>query len=126
LVDDDIEFEILHRGIQILLDRWLQAVDFIDEKDSTSFDVCEESCEVACLLDHRSAGGADFGIHGIAYDVGECGFAESRRAAEQDVLERIAALLGRLDHDLQALHGFFLTRKFLEKRWPEGNLKSRI
>ena len=101
-------------------------MDFIDEENAAAFDICEQSCEVACLFDHRSACGADFGVHGIAYDVGEGGLAKAGRAAEQDVLERVAPLLGRLDHDLQAFDSFFLTRKFLEKWWPEGNLKSRI
>ena len=47
LVDHDIDDVVLHRRIQILLDRLLQAVDFVDEQDVATLQIRQQAGEVA-------------------------------------------------------------------------------
>ena len=116
LVDHDVHAEILHRRVEVLLDRGLQPVDLVDEEDTAPRHRGEKSGKVAGLLDGRAARGADLGSHGIAKDVGEGCLAEAGRAAQQDVLERFVTLPGRLDKKHQALDGLRLPAELLEHR----------
>jgi hypothetical protein len=126
LVDDDVQFEILHRRVEILLDGRGETVDFVDEQNPAALNVREQPREVAGLLDHRTTCGAHFRAHGIANDVGESGFSKPRRAAQENVLQRVIARLRRIHHHLETLDRFFLTREFLEKRRTQRNFKRGI
>ena len=55
-----------------------------------------------------------------AYDVGEGGLAQSRRTAEQNMLERLLSFPRCADHDSKALDGFFLPREIIEARRAQG------
>ncbi len=103
LVDDDVELEILHRRIEVLLDRLLQAMDFVDEEDVARFEVRQQAGQVARLLDGRPAGALEAGAHGFGDDVGQRGLAQTGRSVEQDVVERLAALSGGLHGDFEPL-----------------------
>ena len=103
LVDDDVELEVLHRRVEVFLDGLLQTVDFVDEQHVACLEVGEQAGEVAGLLDGRAAGALEVRAHRLGEDVGERGLAEAGRAAEQDVVERFAALLGGLHGDLEPL-----------------------
>jgi hypothetical protein len=81
LVDDDIELEVLHGGVEVFLDGFLEAVDFVDEEDITFLEVGEEAGEVGGFLDGRATGCLERAAHGFGEDVGEGGFAKSWRAA---------------------------------------------
>ena len=59
-------------------------MDFVDEQDIARFEVGQKAGEVAGLLDGRAAGALEIGAHGFGEDVGEGGFAEAGRAAEED------------------------------------------
>src|ERR1700680_2743755 len=56
--DNQIELEILHRGVQHFLDRGAQAMDFVDEQHVALFEIGQEGCEIAGLGDHGAGSGA--------------------------------------------------------------------
>ena len=126
LVDDDVEFVVLHRGIEILLDRRLEPMDFVDEKDVALFQAREQSGQLARLFDHRSARVLDVHAHRVRDDVGERRLPEAGRSAEQDVLEHVAALLRRFDQDLESFTDLHLAGELAEHRRPQRNLEGRI
>ena len=94
LVHDDVQLEILHRRVEVFLDGFLEAVDFIDEKHVALLQVGQQAGQVAGLLDGRAAGAFEAGAHALGDDVGEGGFAQAGRAAEEEVVEGFAALFG--------------------------------
>lgn len=60
--------------------------------------------------------------HLVAEDEGEGGFAESGGAAEEDVVEWLAAVACSADHDLEAFEGFALSGEVGEREGPEDGL----
>ena len=116
LVDDDVEFVILHRGVEVFLDGRLEAVDFVDKKNVAAFERGEQAGEVSRFFNRGAAGGLDVHPHRVREDVGEGCFSEAGRAAEQNVLQHVAALLASLDHEFEALADFFLPGEFAEHR----------
>ena len=40
LIDDDVELEVLHCGVEVFLDRGLQTMNLIDEQHSPALDIC--------------------------------------------------------------------------------------
>ena len=86
LVNDDVQLEVLHRRVEVFLDGLLQAVDFVNEQDVAFLEIGQQAGEVAGFLDGGAAGALEVGAHGLGEDVGEGGFAEAGRAAEQNVV----------------------------------------
>ena len=80
LADDQVELEVLHRGVQHFLDRRLQAVDLVDEQDVPRLQVGQNGGEVAGALDHRAGGGAEADAQLAGDDLGQRGLAEAGRA----------------------------------------------
>ena len=74
-------------------------MDLVDEEDIAFLEVCEDGGEVAGPLDSGAAGGADGGAHLRREDVRERRLAQPRRTVEEVMVERLAALLRRLDGD---------------------------
>src|SRR6185437_1185455 len=95
--DNEIELKILHRGIEHFLDRRAQAMDLIDEEHVALFEIGEKGSEIAGLRDHRSGRRAKTDAELTRHDLCQRGLAKARRAAEQHVIERLAALARRLD-----------------------------
>jgi hypothetical protein len=118
LVNNDVELEIFHCGIEVFLDCLLEAMDFVDEEDVAFLKVGEKPGEIARFLDGRSAGALDVGTHGFGEDVCQCGFAETGWAAEEDVVDGFVALLGGGNGDLEAFFDLSLACEFGEKRGP--------
>jgi hypothetical protein len=92
LPDHQVERPILHRGIQHLLDRGGEAVDLVDEQDVAILEIGEQRGKIARLGDYRAGRGAEADAHFLGNDLRQRGLAESRRAEEQHMIERIAAL----------------------------------
>ena len=59
-------------------------------------------------------------------DVGERGLAQARRAVEQDVVERLAALPGRRDRHDEVLADALLPDVLVERARPEPRLELRV
>ena len=101
LADDEIELVVLHGRIEDFLDRRVEAVDLVDEQDVAVFQVGQQRGEIASLGDDRARGGAEADAQLARHDLRQRGLAETRRAGEQHVVQRIAARLGRLDEHLE-------------------------
>ena len=69
-VDDDVEAEVFHGGVEVFFYCGVEAVDFIDEEDVAFLDVGEHAGEVACFFDLWARGGVELGACGSGYDVG--------------------------------------------------------
>ncbi len=108
MINDDVELEILHRGVKVFLDGFLEAMDFIYEQHVAFFKVGEQAGEVGGFLDSRAARAFDARSHGLGNDVGKRGLAETGRAAEQNVVNGFAAFLGGGDSDFEAFLDFGL------------------
>src|SRR5438874_12133837 len=112
LIDDDIEFEIFHRRIKIFLDSFLQPVNLIDKEDIALLQIGQQTGEIARFFDGRPTGGLDIRAHGLCDNIGQGRFSETRRAAQQNMVNRFAALFGRGDGDLYPLFDLGLSREF--------------
>ena len=95
LAEHDRQLAVLHRRVERLLDRAVEAVDLVDEEDAARLERGQEGGDVGLALERRAGGlhhrHAELG----GDDVGERGLAEPGRAGEQDVVERLAAAAGR-------------------------------
>ena len=103
LADDDVEPEVLERRVEDLLDRAGEPVDLVDEEDVALLHRGEDRRDVALALERGAGDRADADAELLADDVGEARLAEPRRADEQDVVERLAAALRRLEGDRELL-----------------------
>ena len=99
--DHDVELEVLHRRIEHFLDHRRQAMDLVDEQHVARLQVGQQRGEIAGPLEHRARGLAQVHAELAGDDVRERGLAEARRAEDQRVVERLAALHRRLHEDLE-------------------------
>src|SRR5204863_9327226 len=123
LADDDVEAEVLERGIEDLLDRAVKAVDLIDEQDVVALEAREDRCHVALPLESRAGDAADPDSQLFAHDVRERRLAKSRRTDEQNVVERLVARLRRLQRDRQLSFQTLLSDELVESPRPQGLLE---
>jgi len=86
LADHDVERVILHRRVEDLLDRPVEAVDLVDEQDVALLERGEDRGEVAGALDGRARGVLDVDPELAGDDRREGRLAESGRAVEEDVV----------------------------------------
>ena len=120
--DDEVELEILHRGIKDLLDRRVEAMDLVDEQDVARLEVGQLGGEVAGLGDDRPGGRAEIDAELARDDLGERRLAEAWRADEQHVIERFASRLRRFDEDLQVLARRFLAGEIGQHLRAQGRV----
>ena len=99
--DHDVELEILHRRIQHFFDHRREPMDLVDEQHVARLQVGQQRGEIAGPFEHRPRGLAQVHAQLAREDVGQRGLAESRRAEDQRVIQRLTALHRRLHEDLQ-------------------------
>ena len=92
----ELDAEVLHRRVEVLLDDRLQAVDLVDEQDVAAAERGEDARQVALALERRARGHAHLGPQLVREQVRQRGLAEPGRPGEQHVVERLAALARRL------------------------------
>ncbi len=126
LADDDVELEVLHRRIEDLFDRRRQAMDLVDEQHFARLQVRQDAGQIAGLLDHRPRRGARRHAELVGDDVGERRLAQARRAVEQHVIERLAALARRRNRDRQVLAHAILADVVVEPPRPEPRFVLRV
>ena len=95
----DVELVVFQSGIQDFFHHGAEAVDFVDEQYVVRFEVGQERGQIARAFQHRAAGLAQVHTQFFGDDVGQRGFAQTRRAEKQRVVECFAALFGCLDKD---------------------------
>ena len=67
-------------------------MDLVDEQHVALFEIGQQRRKVARLGDHRARGGAEADAQLARDDLRQRGLAEPRRADEQHMIERLAAL----------------------------------
>ena len=67
-------------------------MDLVDEQHVVRLQVGQQRGQVAGALDHRAGGLAQVDAQLVGDDVRERGLAQARRAEDQHVVERLAAL----------------------------------
>ena len=116
LAEDDVEPEVLERRVEDLLGGPVEAVDLVDEEHVARLDRGEDRGDV--LLLERGAGDrAEADAELLAHDLRQRRLPEAGRAREQDVVERLAAPLGRVERDLPSCS--------LIRSWPTKSSSRR-
>ena len=114
--DAHVHPELLHRGIEKLLQRGPQTVDFVDEEDVAGLQGGEHADQVAGALEHGARRDADVDAQLARHEHRQRGLAEARRAEEQGVVQRLLALLRGVDRDLQRFLHLRLADELVEPR----------
>ena len=112
LADDEIELEILHRGIEHFLHRRTEAMDFVDEQDVALFEIGQQRREIAGLGDDRARSRAKTDAELARHDLRQRGLAEAGRADEQHMIQRLVTLARGLDEDRKILARLRLADEF--------------
>ena len=102
LAEYDVDAEILHRRIDELLDDARHAMDFVDEQDRAFLDVGQKRQQVGRLRQGGAAGHLDRRAQFVGQHGGEGRLAQSGRAVEQDVRQRLLEFLAGVEDDAQA------------------------
>ena len=126
LTDDDVELEILHRGIEDLFDVRLQAMNLVDEQDVAEFQIREDRGQVAFELDQRAGGCPKVSPHFVRDDRGQGCLAEPRRAIEQDVIERLAPSSRSLNGNIEIVFDALLPDVLRQDPRPQRQLKRHL
>src|SRR5205085_718262 len=126
LPDNDIELIILQRGIQDFFQRWLQPVDLVEEQHLPALNVGEDGGEVA--LDRERRAGCLLKLYPqlVGDDAGQRGLAQSRRAIEQHVVQRLAARARRFNGHAEIFFDLRLPDEFLQQARPQLQFKRSI
>jgi hypothetical protein len=93
---------------------------------SRSCKIREDAGEIARAFDLRAAGGVQLRADGVGDEIGERGLAQAGRAAEQHVVQRLAAHLGGLDHDEELLLDLRLAVELGEIARAQGEIEGRV
>ena len=110
----EVHLEVFHCGVQVLFHGVRQPVYLVNEEHLALAEVGQHSHDVQRLFERRAGRVHHLRSHLAGYDVGERSLAEPGRAVEQDVLQRLAARLGRGDRYAQALHHLQLPHVFAQ------------
>ncbi len=97
-------------------------MDLVDEEDVAVLEVGQQRGEVARPSQDGTGRDAQAGRHLGGDDAGQRGLAQTGGAGEEDVVDRLAALPGRLQHDAEMLDQLRLTDELLERPGPEPDL----
>jgi len=89
-------------------------MDFIDEQHVVGFQIGQDRRQVARTLQHRAGSLAQIDAHLARDNVRQRGFAQTRRAEQQRVIKRFAALPGGGDEDFQLAADLFLAHVFVQ------------
>src|SRR5262249_40468838 len=122
----DVDLEVFDGGVEALLDGGRQTMDLVDEENVVRLQLREQARERALVLDGRARRRVRGDAHLFRDDVRERRLAEPGRAAKEDVIERLAALLRRLDEDAQVVLVVVLPHVLVERRRPEEAVEACI
>lgn len=114
LVDHDVDAEVLHRRIQILLHDGREAMDLVDEKHVAPLQRGKDAGKVARLVEDRARGDLETHAQLVGDDVAQSGLSQSGRTMEQGVVERLATVFGCFDKYAQVIDYALLAAKVVE------------
>src|SRR2546430_5403235 len=121
LAHHDVEPEVLERRVEDLLGGAAEAVDLVDEEDVARLDGGQDRGDVLSL-EGGPRDRADPDTELLTNDVREAGLAEPRRPDEENVVERFAAALRRVERDRELLLDAGLANELVEPARPEALL----
>ncbi len=122
LADHHVEGVVLHRRVEDLLDRPVEAVDLVDEQDVPLVERGQDRGQVPGPLDRRARRVADVDPELAGDDRGEGRLAEAGRAVEQDVVGRLLALARRRQQHREAGLDLALAEVLVEAPRPQRAL----
>src|SRR4051794_20378743 len=97
-------------------------MDFINEVDVAGRQADEQACYVARSFERGRRGDPDVDAHLLGDDEAERRLAQAWRTVEEQMVERLVAVLGRIDRDLQTRLETFLARVVRKALRPQGCL----
>ncbi len=103
LAHQDVELEVLHGRVEHLFDRPGQPVDLVDEQHVAVLELGEDGGQVTGPLQRRTRGDVQGHAHLVRHDPRQRGLAQAGRPGEEQVVDRLAALSGGLEHDAQVV-----------------------
>jgi hypothetical protein len=98
-------------------------VHFVDEEDFARLEVAQDGREIARPLDHRARGRPHRHAQLVGDHVRERGLAQTRRAVQQHVIERLPPLPRCGDRDVQVLAETVLPDVLVERPRPQSALE---
>ncbi len=126
LADHHVQRVVLHRRIEDLLDRPVEAVDLVDEQDVALLERGQDRGEVAGALDGRPRGVLDVDPELARDDRREGRLAEARRAVQEDVVGRLSPALRRRQQHRQVGLDLALADVFVERARPQGAFDDEV
>ena len=126
LPDDQVHAKVLHRGIEHLFDGGLQAMNLIEKKNFADLERSENRRQITFPLEHRPSAGLDRHFQLVGDDLRQRGLAQSRRAVQQDMIERLAAAPRCLDGNLDVLLHAPLADVFRQALGPHARFNSHV
>jgi hypothetical protein len=91
-------------------------VHFIYKEDIPRFQGREHGHQIAGPLEYGSGRGANIHVQFFGHQQRQRGLAETGRTKEQRMIERLFALLGGIDRDLQGFFDLGLPDEFIQTR----------
>ena len=126
LPHDDVELEVLHRGIEDLLDGPTEAMDLVDEEHVALVELREDRGEVAGPLERGARGHVEVRAELVRDDARERGLAETGRPGEQEVVGRLPTAARRLEDDAEVLLQLGLPDELGERARPQADLEREV
>ena len=111
----DRQRPVLHRRIEGLLERAVQAVDLVDEEHRVRLERGEQRRDVALALERRAGRLHEPHAHLLGDDLRERRLAQAGRPGQEHVVERLAARDRRLHRDRELLADAVLADELLER-----------
>ena len=97
-------------------------MDLIDEENVALAQIGQQSGQITGLFDGRAGGNADVDAHFVGDDACQSGLAQTGRAIEQNVVQRLIAALCRLNVDGEVFLDLFLAVVFAQTPGPQAHL----
>src|SRR6266511_817280 len=114
LAHDDVEAEVLERGVEDLFNGRREAVDLVDEEDVARLECGQDRRQVALALQGGPGDDADPHPELLLDDEGEARLAQPGRTDEENVVQRLAAAPGRLQSYLELCLDSFLSDELVQ------------
>src|SRR5277367_2939795 len=126
LPDDQVDTEILHRGIENFFERRLQAMNFIEKEKIPRVKRREYGREIAFFFEERPGADFDRRTHFIGEDLRERGLPEAGWPVEQHVIERVATIAGGIHGDFQVFFYARLADEVFNLLRADGGVEARV
>ena len=98
-------------------------MNFIDEEDVVLFQVGQQGCQVFRFFQHGAAGLAQIDTEFMGDDVRQRRLAQSGRAKQQHMVQRLLAHFGGTDKDLELLAHLELANVLVKQFGPQRALQ---